>query len=50
MRALLLVSAVIAAIISPDPSGVGMLLLLIPYYMLIVVAVTLAKFLKSRKT
>jgi sec-independent protein translocase protein TatC len=50
MRALLIASAVIAALISPDPSGVGMLLLLIPYYMLIVVAVTLAKFLKSRRT
>ncbi len=48
MRALLVVSAVIAALVSPDPSGIGMMLLLIPYYMLIVVAVALAKFLRRR--
>jgi sec-independent protein translocase protein TatC len=49
MRALLLASAVVAALVSPDPSGVGMILLLIPYYALIVVAVILAKFLKGRR-
>jgi len=50
MRVLLVASAIIAALISPDPSGVGMLLLLIPYYILIVIAVTLARFLRGRKS
>jgi Sec-independent protein secretion pathway component TatC len=48
MRVLLVASAVIAALISPDPSGIGMMLILIPYYMLIVIAVALARFLKRR--
>lgn len=49
MKYLLLVSAIIAAIISPDPSGFGMMLMLIPYYAMIVIAVTLARILKRRK-
>jgi sec-independent protein translocase protein TatC len=48
MRVLLVASAVIAALISPDPSGIGMMLILVPYYMLIVIAVALARFLKRR--
>ena len=48
MKYLLLLSAVIAALISPDPSGVGMLLMLIPYYAMMVIAVLLAKLLRRR--
>lgn len=50
MRYLLLLSAIIAALVSPDPSGVGMLLMLIPYYTMMVVAVLLAKLLRRRKS
>ncbi|MEM0492057.1 MAG: twin-arginine translocase subunit TatC [Acidilobaceae archaeon] len=49
MRYLLIVSAIIAALISPDPSGLGMILILVPYYILIVIAVIIANILKSRR-
>ncbi|MCX8195835.1 MAG: twin-arginine translocase subunit TatC [Acidilobaceae archaeon] len=50
MRLLLIVSAVIAALISPDPSGIGMILMLVPYFSLIIGAVVLANFLKKRRS
>ncbi|MDM7274846.1 MAG: twin-arginine translocase subunit TatC [Thermoprotei archaeon] len=49
MKYLLVLSAVIAALISPDPSGLGMMLVLIPYFTMITVAVTLANTLRRRK-
>ncbi|MEN2999796.1 MAG: twin-arginine translocase subunit TatC [Acidilobaceae archaeon] len=48
LRYLLLFSAIIAALISPDPSGIGMIIMLVPYFSLIIGAVLLANFLKGR--
>lgn len=49
MRYALVASAIAAAILSPDPSGIGMLVLLVPYFSLVVLAVALANWMKKSR-
>lgn len=49
MRYLLVFAAVVAALISPDPSGVGMILMFFPYFSLIIAAVAISSYLKRGK-
>lgn len=49
MRYLLVLAAVVAALISPDPSGVGMILMFFPYFALILAAVAISSHLKKRR-